>query len=78
LAAKAKILGRRILEEVATNRHTRYASGLAPEADRAEVRWQPTPRPWTSSHSREDPGSGSTHGRGESGLGLSEDPRRSC
>src|SRR5712691_848928 len=54
LAAKAKRLGRKLLAEVATNRHARNSIGLASKADRHEIRRQREPYTRTATHNYRD------------------------
>ena len=42
LALRAKAIGRKGLFEISTSGHTRHVASLVPEADRQEIRWQPS------------------------------------
>jgi hypothetical protein len=50
LAAKARRLSRRVLKGVAGDRYAGNALIVAPQADRAEIRWYGTPWPGAAAH----------------------------
>src|SRR5215831_12347395 len=72
LAAKAKLLGRRVLAEMATNRDAGDAVGMAPEIDCPKIRRNCPARTGATAHRRRDRSMGGSHGRGESRLSRSE------
>src|SRR5262249_41073035 len=75
LAARAKVLGRAHPHRTGYHRHTGNTAGLAPKADRAEVRWQCSPLFRSTANARRNRSAGRPDGSGKPRLGLRENPR---
>ena len=76
LAAKAKALGRKMLQEVATIVTRANVAGLASETDRGEVRRERQAEAGAAAQSPGTGGTGGPHGSGKSELGLPAHPGR--
>ena len=62
LAVRAKKLGRRMLHSFDDHRDAGNALGLASQADRQEISWQPAAWARSSTCARRDPAFGNPHG----------------
>src|SRR6185295_7704095 len=75
LAAKAKRARPEVAKRSHHDRHAGDDAGLAPKADREEIRWKREPWSGTTTHGGRDNSVSDSNGRGKSQLGVSEDSR---